>query len=98
MEEIDVEGLAANKQQAETKPEKVRVTPVWEREDAPKGSTRASLMVFDRGQAVRVHGPTHYHHLADGRVTVGYSGGTHHSEPGEDGQDKVTRILAIHEG
>lgn len=66
---------------------------VWELEDAPPGSTSESLLVFERGLPVRVAGPTHYHHLADGRVVGGYGGGTHY----DDG-DKVTRIVAVHEG
>lgn len=97
---IDAEGLEVTRKQAATEaPDKTREIPVWERDDAPRGSTASSLLVYDRGKPVRVQGPTHYHHLADGRVTVGYNGGTHHTEPGPDGgRDKVTRILAIHEG
>lgn len=68
-------------------------TPVWEAEDAPPGSTSESLLVFERGRPVRVAGPTHYHHLADGRVIGGFAGGTHF----DDGS-KVTRIVAVHEG
>lgn len=79
-----------------------REIPVWERDDAPPGSTAESLLVFERGQPVKVAGPTHYHHLADGRVLGGFSGGTHHSEAvtGADGKvtEKVTRIVAIHQG
>jgi hypothetical protein len=76
-----------------------RETPVWERDDAPPGSTEASLLVFENGRPVRVAGPTHYVHLADGRVIGGYGGGTHHSEPGENGgPDKITRVTANHEG
>jgi hypothetical protein len=70
----------------------------WEAEDAPPGSTKESLAVVENGRKVRVQGPTHYHHLADGRVVASYTGGTHHTEPGEDGEDKVTRILARYEG
>ena len=70
-----------------------RELEVWDREDAPPGSTRHSLLVFRGGVPVRVAGPTHYHHLADGRVLPGYNGGTHY----DDGS-KVTRIVAVHEG
>lgn len=73
--------------------------PVWAAEDAPAGSTADSLLVYERGKPVRVSGPTHFHHLANGRVVAGYAGGTHHTEPGPDGgPDRVTKILAIHEG
>lgn len=98
MAEIDHKGLKANKQASKEKVGEEREAPYWEHPDAPPGSTRASLAVLEGGRKVRVHGPTHYHHLADGRVVAGYTGGTHHTEPGEDGQDKVTKIVAIHEG
>jgi len=74
-------------------------TPVWARDDAPPGSTEASLLVFENGRPVRVAGPTHYVHLADGRVVGGYGGGTHWAEPGEDGgPDTIIRIVGNHEG
>ncbi len=74
--------------------------PVWELDDAPAGSTEGSLLVYERGQAVRVAGPTHYVHLADGRVRAGYGIGTHYSEPGarKGGPDKITSIVGIHPG
>ena len=75
-----------------------RETPVWERDDAPPGSTAESLLVFENGHPVRVAGPTHYVHLADGRVIGGFGGGTHYSEPDGNGGEKVTRITANHEG
>lgn len=96
--EIDVAGLQANKRANTQKVGTEQAPRYWERPDAPPGSTKESLAVVEGGRKVRVHGPTHYHHLADGRVTAGYTGGTHHSEPGDDGQDKITKILAIHEG
>lgn len=97
--EIDTAALQAAKRQADEPLETAREVPVWERDDAPAGSTASSLMVYDRGKAVRVSGPTHYAHLANGRVVAGYAGGTHHTEPGENGgPDKITRIVAIHEG
>ena len=79
-----------------------RETPVWELPDAPPGSTAESLLVFERGVPVRVAGPTHYVHLADGRVIGGYGGGTLHSEPVTDESGKVigeklTRVVANHE-
>jgi hypothetical protein len=78
-----------------------RETPVWELDDAPPGSTAESLLVFERGIPVRVAGPTHYAHLADGRVMGGYGGATHHSEPvlnelGEVVGEKITRVVANH--
>jgi hypothetical protein len=97
---IDADGLqATRKSAAAAELDNEREVPVWEADDAPAGSTASSLLVYERGKPVRVQGPTHYHHLADGRVGVGYNGGTHHTEPGEDGgPDKVTKILAVHEG
>jgi hypothetical protein len=78
-----------------------REVPVWEQDDAPPGSTSESLLVFERGIPVRVAGPTHYVHLADGRVIGGYGGGTHHSEPVMDGDrvigERITRVTANHE-
>lgn len=74
-------------------------TPVWEAEDAPPGSHSESLLVFEGGRPVRVAGPTHYHHLADGRIVGGYGHATHYAEPGEDGgPDKVTIIVGVHAG
>lgn len=98
MAEIDHKGLKANKQANREKVGAEQEAPYWEHKDAPAGSTKESLAVVEGGRKVRVHGPTHYHHLADGRVVAGYTGGTHHSEPGDDGQDRITKILAIHEG
>lgn len=76
-------------------------TPVWEKDDAPPGSTSESLLVFEGGVPVRVAGPTHYQHLADGRVIGGYGGGTHYSEAVTDDNgrvsEKITRIVANHE-
>jgi hypothetical protein len=79
-----------------------REVPVWELPDAPPGSTAESLLVFERGIPVRVAGPTHYVHLADGRIVGGYGGGTHYSESvlnelGEVTGEKITRIVANHE-
>jgi hypothetical protein len=74
---------------------------VWDsrhESNPPPGSHSGSLLVFEGRRPVRVAGPTHYHHLADGRVVGGYSGGTHYSEAVEDGPDKITRIVATHEG
>lgn len=97
--EIDTAGLAAGKRHNTDKVGAEKTKAYWDDENAPAGSTKESLAVVEGGRKVRVHGPTHYHHLADGRVVGGYSGGTHHTEPGEDGQDDtVTTILGIHEG
>lgn len=75
-------------------------TPVWEQDDAPPGSTAESLLVFENGIPVRVAGPTHYLHLADGRVVGGYGGGTHYSEAVTDENGKVTenitRVIGNH--
>lgn len=75
-----------------------REKPVWELPDAPPGSTAESLLVFENGRPVRVAGPTHYVHLADGRVIGGYGGGTHHSDTDEYGNERITRVVANHEG
>lgn len=73
-------------------------TPVWELPDAPPGSTSESLLVMERGIPVRVAGPTHYVHLADGRIIGGYGGGTLYADVDEHGNQRVTRITANHEG
>lgn len=96
--ELDVAAIAAHKQVAEQPLDTETEVPVWLREDAPAGSTESSLLVYERGRPVRVSGPTHYHHLADGRVIAHHNGGTHYAEPGENGRDKVTKILSVHEG
>lgn len=57
-----------------------RETPPWERDDAPKGSTSESVMTTDENGRTRVAGPTHYTHLADGRIVGGYGIGTHHTD------------------
>ena len=74
--------------------------PVWHPDHPskpPAGSTSESLLVFEGGRPVRVAGPTHYVHLADGRVTGGYGGGTHHADVDDNGNQRVTRIVANHE-
>ena len=73
-------------------------TPVWELPDAPPGSTAESLLVMERGRPVRVAGPTHYCHLADGRILGGYGGGTHYADVDENGVQRITKIVANHEG
>jgi hypothetical protein len=78
--------------------------PVWDprhESNPPPGSTSESLLVFERGMPVRVAGPTHYQHLADGRVVGGYGGGTHYSEAVTDEAgnvtgEKITRIIGNH--
>ena len=54
-----------------------REVPLWERDDAPDGSTESSLLVYENGVPVRVSGPTHYTHLANGQIVGGYGIGTH---------------------
>ena len=90
------------KQQYMEKVGREKEVPVWELPDAPPGSTSESLLVFERGIPVRVAGPTHYMHLADGRIIGGYGGGTHHSEAVTDADgnvtgEKITRVTANHE-
>src|SRR5260370_17036071 len=71
--------------------------PVWHPDhesSPPPGSTEESLLVFEGGRPVRVAGPTHYVHLADGRVIGGYGGGTHHADVDEDGNQRGTRVVA----
>ncbi len=73
--------------------------PVWHPDhesSPPPGSTEESLLVFEGGRPVRVAGPTHYVHLADGRVIGGYGGGTHHSDTDENGSERIVRIVANH--
>jgi hypothetical protein len=77
---------------------RTKEVPVWERDDAPPGSTAESLLVFEGGVPVRVAGPTHYVHLADGRVVGGFGGGTHFSDTDDDGNERIVRIVANHEG
>ena len=77
--------------------------PVWELPDAPPGSTSESLLVFERGIPVRVAGPTHYVHLADGRIVGGYGGGTRYSEAVLDSNgnvigEKITPVTGSHAG
>lgn len=97
MGEIDFAGLQAIKQVAEPV-EKHEEPKPWELPDAPPGSTASSLMVWNnQGKPVKVLGPTHYQHLADGRVIPGYNGATHYSEPTPDGGERITRIVAVHE-
>lgn len=58
----------------------------WERDDAPKGSTEASLLKTDENGKVRVSGPTHYGHLVNGQIVPTYGIGTHHTDADyEDG-------------
>lgn len=96
--ELDVQAIQANKQVTDAPLDTAAEVPVWMLPDAPPGSTEGSLLYYERGKAVRVCGPTHYQHLVDGRVIPHYNGGTHYSEVGPDGRDKLTKILSIHEG
>lgn len=85
------------KQQYTEQVGRTREVPVWEQDDAPAGSTAESLLVFENGRPVRVAGPTHYCHLADGRVIGGFGGGTHYADVDEHGNQRVTRVVANHE-
>ena len=87
------------KQQYLEKVGQERSIPVWDpRHEScpPPGSTEESLLVFENGVPVRVAGPTHYVHLADGRVIGGYGGGTHYSDTDEFGNERIVRIVANH--
>lgn len=78
--------------------EKQEIIPVWdERRGAPPGSTAESLLIFDhKGDPEAVAPPTHYHHLANGRVVGGYTSGTHHTEVDDDGNDVITPIINVY--
>lgn len=89
---------SVRKQQYMEQVGQTRETPVWDREDAPPGSTSESLLVFEGGVPVRVAGPTHYVHLADGRVIGGFGSGTHYADVDDFGNQRVTRVVANHEG
>src|SRR5258708_33919948 len=68
--------------------------PVWHPDhesSPPPGSTEESLLVFEGGRPVRVAGPTHSVHLADGRVIGGYGGGTPPPCPRENGNGRHPR-------
>lgn len=97
----DPEALAAARESsADVGLDTEREVPVWEQDDAPRGSTAESLLVYERGVPVRVAGPTHYSHLVDGRIIGTYGNGTHYSEPGANpgDPDRVTRIHTHYEG
>lgn len=71
----------------------------WEAEGVPAGAHHESLYVRDETGAKHFAPPTHYHHLADGRVVAGYSGGTLYSEPGPNGKgERITRIIGSYAG
>lgn len=96
---LDAAALSRTRQGGtENKIDTVREVPMWERDDAPAGSTEASLKVFENGVPVRISGPTHHTHLADGRIVGGYGIGTHYSEANDDGTDSYTRIIASYGG
>jgi hypothetical protein len=97
-------GNSLRKQQYLGEVGQAKEIPVWDPRhpsDPPPGSTAESLLVFEGGRPVRVAGPTHYQHLADGRVVGGYGGGTHYSEAvldeaGDVVGETVTRIVGNH--
>lgn len=72
--------------------------PVWALPEAPAGSTSESLLVFERGKPVRVSGPTHYSHLADGRVVSSYGIGTHYTEADPNGGPDRSALIIAHYG
>lgn len=98
--ELDRRALrAAGRKETHTGKVGAEKTPQWwEHPDVPPGTTKESLAVVENGQKIRPHGPTHYHHLADGRVIADYTSGTHYTEPGDDDEDIVTPIVAIYAG
>ena len=62
-------------------------TPPWAKDGAPKGSTSESLLTTDENGKLVVADPTHYTHLANGRVVATYGIGTHHTDENyNDGQ------------
>lgn len=65
----------------------------WEAEGVPEGAHSQSLYYVDDSGAKHFAGPTHFLHLADGRVVAGYGGGTHYAEG-----DKVMAIIGTHAG
>lgn len=46
--------------------------------------------------AAKLTPPTHYLHLADGRVVDGSNHATHHTEVGEDGADICVPVVAAY--
>jgi hypothetical protein len=91
---------AARESGADVQLDTAREVPIWERDDAPDGITQESLLVFEGGRPVRVAGPTHYHHLVDGRIVGGYGISTHHTEPGANkgDPDRITQVHAAYGG
>jgi hypothetical protein len=84
----------SRKEATDTELDNDREVPVWEKDDAPDGSTEGSLLVYENGVPVRVSGPTHYTHLANGQIVGGYGIGTHHTD--DDGN--VVPILNHYAG
>lgn len=72
-------------------------TPPWEREDAPPGSTSESLLTTDENGKKVVADPTHYTHLANGRVVATYGIGTHHTDA-DYNDGRPVPIAAHYEG
>jgi hypothetical protein len=69
----------------------------WEREDAPKGSTESSLLAKDENGKDIVSGPTHYTHLANGRVVGTYGIGTHYTDA-DDNDGRPVPVVAHYAG
>lgn len=102
MAELDP-GHVEDRDESKAELDNKRELPVWHPDHEskpPAGSTEGSLLVVDKsGTPIRVSGPTHYHHLANGKVLTGFSVGTHYSEPGENGgPDKLVPIIGIYAG
>lgn len=95
---LELDALNQNTDAAPPTLDNVAEVPVWEADDAPKGSTEQSLLVYERGKPVRVSGPTHYAHLSDGRVAASYGIGTHYSEAGENGGPDRLALITAHYG
>lgn len=95
---LQLDALGQNTEAPAPDLDTAREVPVWELPDAPLGSTGESLLVYERGKPVRVSGPTHYGHLADGRVVSSYGIGTHYTEPDPSGGPDRTVIVTAHYG
>jgi|SRR5215831_7644334 len=86
------ENLQSQRDSGVTAPTDTTEVPYWERDDAPAGSTSASLYHLNENGQKRVSPETHYHHLANGAVVLGYGIGTHHTSVDDDGNDVIVPI------
>lgn len=76
----------------------VKTPEWWEADGVPDTASAESLYHRNEHGAKVFAPPTHYHHLADGRVVVGYSGGTQVSEPDGNGGERIVPIIGIYQG